>query len=275
MKSCATTIFSKNRAMQLHLCLKSLVINCPDIFGSSDVTVLYKADKEHRRSYKILAEEFPQFRFRQEKDFKKDVLKILQKRDYVFFIVDDTVFTREFTLSEVLSSLDAFPQTLGFSLRLGRNCTYCYPLDAEQGLPYFAEVNPRVLSWIWRGARHDWGYPLEISSSVYHHDDVVDVLYGANYGNPNELESAMATSIVQKQSDLPIPNRMMCYYQSVAFSNPINKVQTYNNNRSGNIDPDSLNRYFLDGYRIRYYDFADYVNVGAHEIVNINLVRNE
>ena len=51
-------IFSKNRAMQLDLCLNSFYRHCQDT-ELPIIDVLYTVDEEHKESYEILFEEHP------------------------------------------------------------------------------------------------------------------------------------------------------------------------------------------------------------------------
>ena len=70
------------------------------------------------------------------------------------------------------------------------------------------------------------------------------------------------------------PNLLM-YDKSVAFSNPLNKVQLDHPNKSGDIDADMLLQYFMAGYRIDDKPFNHYKSTGAHELVDIEVKKNE
>ena len=76
MKKVVAIIFSKNRALQLDLCLRTLQLHCADIHKISDVNVLYKADDHHKESYEILKREYPDVNFVEEVSFKQDLLEI-------------------------------------------------------------------------------------------------------------------------------------------------------------------------------------------------------
>jgi len=67
----------------------------------------------------------------------------------------------------------------------------------------------------------------------------------------------------------------LMYDKSVAFSNPINKVQLDHPNKSGDISADVLLQYFMAGYRIDDKPFSHYKNSGAHELVDIEVKKNE
>jgi hypothetical protein len=129
----AIIILSKNRAMQLDCCLRTLKENCLDLNcenGEETVSVLIKTDKAvHQISYIKLAQEYPNINFINEINFKEDLLRIVKDKDYVLFICDDNVFTHLFSLAEMIDALKENPYALGFSLRLGTNIEYCYSLD--------------------------------------------------------------------------------------------------------------------------------------------------
>jgi hypothetical protein len=137
--------------------------------------------------------------------------------------VDDNLFVRPFRLQTIIHALDILPDAIGFSLRLGRNTTYTYMLNSNQKLPDFEEVGDGVLAYDWRGAQYDFNYPLEVSSSIYRTAQIMPLLASVAFRNPNTLEGEMAARSRWFAKRFP---KLLCFDTSVAFCNPVNKVQT-------------------------------------------------
>ncbi len=291
MKDNVVVIFSKNRAMQLTLCLETLFEHCNDILDVSTINVLYKVDPPHRESYEIVKKEFPQVNFIEEVNFKEDLLKIVLPHEsniswgsvppymglnnennpyMVVFLTDDSVFTADFSMEEVISTLVENKDCLGFSLRLGKNTRHCYPYNCEQKVPEMENVKDTIYKFNWQEAEYDFAYSLELSSSAFRLIDVVAVLISSDYSNPNFLESNMDQFSKFYRNNKLNPN-LLCFETSVAFSNPLNRVNSSHPNRSGNVSEDRLMELFMEGYRIDGTLFDDFISNGAHQLVNLHL----
>ena len=114
---------------------------------------------------------------------------------YLMFLVDDTIFVRDWQISKTLMHLQEHKNVLGFSLRLGLNTTYCYTLKVKQNPPEGKFLEDNVYKFQWLDAEADFGYPLEVSSSVYSLNKIVPLLLAKKYNNPNELEGQLAISV--------------------------------------------------------------------------------
>ena len=195
-------------------------------------------------------------------------------KSYVLFLVDDNIFVRDFKLADILDTLRSNQDLLGFSLRLGENTTYCYSLNAPQSLPKFASIGMDMIKYDWTTAERDFGYPLEISSSLYRLKDILPYALGLPFENPNVLEERVAfyaNSFSAKYSCLG------CYRHSVTFCNPVNKVQKIISNRSGeNTDygVDDLALRFERGERIRVQAYSGFVPSACHQEVELVFERN-
>jgi len=268
MKNSVTIIFSKNRAMQLTLCLETLLNHCSDILDLSDIYVLYKVDPSHRESYETVKKEFPTINFVEETIFKEDLLKIVHNESNVLFLTDDSCFVEDFSIEECLTALNGLPTCLGFSLRLGENTKYCFSLDTNQEVPMiWNTINNNILIYKWTDAQYDFGYPLELSSSIYKIEDIIEILENCSYNSPNSLESLLASCYLEGQPYL------MMFKKSVCFSMPLNLVQSTHPNRSANFDLDTFRRLYEKGIRIDSKQFNGYISNGAHEIPKeINMV---
>jgi hypothetical protein len=161
------------------------------------------------------------------------------------------------------------PRALGFSLRLGVNTTYCYMLDSPQTLPVFEALTDGHMKFDWTVGDKDFGYPLEVSSSVYRLGDLLPLLNPAPFRQPNALEARLAGAARAFRDTHP---HMLCYHQAVAFANPVNKVQVGNQNRAGidrSYDIDELARMFADGYRLKVDAYSGLVTNACHQEVEL------
>lgn len=285
-------IFSKDRPLQLHGTLESLRLRCAE--GSSvPVSVIYRASApEYAEGYRILAGELAgkmQIDWVEETDFKKDLLAQVEegngskpgffrrlfggapsvRQPYVLFLVDDNLFIRDFSLNDVTRELESSPSALGFSLRVGKNTTYCYSNRCDQRLPAFREKSGGVLQFRWPGEQGDFNYPLEVSSSVYRTTDIIGLLRNLPYSNPNRLEQGLSVSSKLFSGRRP---DLLCFEKSVAFCAPVNKVQSVLDNRAGSAEEYSssaLNEMFLAGRRIDVERLKGFTPNAAHQEIEL------
>jgi hypothetical protein len=292
-------MFSMDRAMQAEAALRSLLRRCGD-FERLHLSVLYRVSSpQHRRQYQALQSEFaghPTIRWVEQGDFRQDVLRLLageasldpagrllarigprlpfpvlrtlpvDKDHFVLFLVDDNLFVSDFRFDPAAQALTARPHAIGFSLRLGRNTTFCYPSNRPQTLPEFQDAGPGVLAFDWTRADADFAYPLEVSSSLFRWRDIISILLKGRFHNPNLLESRMT---VRRSAYREAQPELLCFERSVTFCNPINKVQTiYPDNRAGaaaDWSAASLAERFDHGERIDLSRLEGFIPHACHE----------
>jgi hypothetical protein len=171
---------------------------------------------------------------------------------------------------------------LGFSLRLGTNTTHCYVLDKPQLLPVLMETSlpvresfhnqhniPSVLKFDWTNSDLDFGYPLEVSSSIYRLKDIRPVINILPFQNPNFLESRLSKQAYRFRVNKPY---LLCYDKSATFCNPVNKVQVIHQNRVGlnrNYSIEELTRKFEIGERVKVTQYSGFVPTGCHQEVDM------
>ena len=277
------TVFSRDRALQLQATLDSFMFHVSDAV-SAQVVVLYRASSARYASqYRVLMGEFgSRVRFVEEVDFRGQVVDILRgstegtggghrpRGNGCLFLVDDSIFVRQTRLGDVLAVLRSTPDALGFSLRLGRNTTYCYSLSRAQTLPRFDELGNGVLKSIWPGADGDFGYPLEISSSMYDLQIVQDLIGGLKFDSPSSLESQMSLRAREFRGRQPA---LLCCEQSVAFCIPLNRVQEVFRNRLGaarRFSPEQLADLFDQGMRIDVHALDGFAPRACHQEVELD-----
>jgi hypothetical protein len=183
---------------------------------------------------------------------------------YILFLVDDNIFVGDFSLQTVIDALDGNPKALGVSLRLGANTTYCYTADRSQALPAFTHVGAQLFCYDWTRSELDFGYPLDVSSSVYRISDLLSWLDRWSFRNPNELESRLADNVALFRNR----PQLICFRQSVTFCNPANRVNRAYQNRAGQVYPassDFLAEKFAAGERVDAAAYSGFTPQGCHQ----------
>lgn len=270
-------IFSKNRAMQIDLTLRSYQTFC-ELPHRYDIKVLYRATTdEHKQSYEKLKETYGDYvDFIEEQNFREDYLRISNQYKYILFSVDDNVFVNGFSVDVGIDILKNNRDVIGFSYRLGRNVTYNYPMNMKQRYPNSTKLTSffgeDVDSFYWLNRQGDFGYPIELSSSLYRTATINFIAENIQFNNPNELEAGLYSLLASYASTM---SRLACYEQSKAFCIPVNKVQSVAPNRSGSnneYDSETLVKLFLEGKRIDLYPFYFYIPSACHEEKELEIV---
>ncbi len=261
--------FSKDRPLQLDATLRSLRLTCqrPD---NAQVSVLCFASTDRlARMYAQVQAENPWAKLVAENGFRKTLLGLLGGTALLGFVVDDSLFVRPWDPAAIEALLSKHPEVLGASLRLGRNCRFCYPLARPQRLPPLLEVGGGLLALEWQGGEYDFGYPLEVSSSLYRAADLVPLLQEFEYRNPNELEAALGRASGRFSTTRPV---LLCHPQSVAFCAPVNMVQHGVENRAGSdpaLSAEALAARFERGERIDVARLQGYTPRACHEEIEL------
>lgn len=293
-------VFSRDRAMQLEAMLASFHRHAADA-ASVRLVVLYRTSSpRHHGQYAELEREFAtRVHFTEETSFRLQLREILtgasvtgrgrsrswwshafrprraveaasaDRADYILFLVDDTIFVRPFDLRAATSALAVHPEAAGFSLRLGRNTTRCYVLSRPQALPAFEILPNGVLKFDWTKGDGDFGYPLEVSSSLYALETVQRLLHRLPFSDPNTLESRMSLEGRRLAHAQPA---LLCFPTSVAFSVPLNRVQEVFENRASSapISPDMLADMYERGQRIDITALDTFVPSSCHQEVQLD-----
>ena len=153
--------------MQLDACLRSFALYCKDSDRCQQRVIYTTSSERSEKQYEVLRQCHRGTEFIRETSFYSDLVEAIHGFSYVFFLVDDNLFVRDWLVSEVLTVLEENQQAIGFSLRLGLNTSVSYSLNKKQQFPECLAVAPNILKFSWVKATHDFGYPLEVSSSIY------------------------------------------------------------------------------------------------------------
>lgn len=242
-------VFSRNRAAQLDLLLRSLKKNSPP----GETAVLYRGDTgAHLNGYSLIENELiathAAVRLVRERDFNSDVRAALAfaTSDTVTFLCDDNVLYREV---ETLGGdvLEADEEILTFSLRLS---------------------DPWGQPWHWHDLpRHGRGYPGSIDGHTFRVQDVLRMIEGQTIENPLMLETILARRCDAWKESRPL---MAALGYQALVGVPVNTVADDQHRPHGDRYPQSalaLNRRFMKGERIDL-DALDFTGVDGclHEI---------
>lgn len=246
-------VFSKDRPMQLHAYLESLLLYSNTTPQS--ICVIYK--QSEIISYDLVKRNFSDVKWIEQTDFGADLeYCINEASDFVMFGCDDVVFTKCFNFGEIEDCLGRHREIYGVSLRLGRNIR---PIPR-------VKRNNKFLVWDWKSCKcTHYDYPFELDCTVYRKKDIKGLLSKLqNIVNPNQLEAEVAGNF-----SLYVNRPMMACYDglSKAIVITVNRVQnTCPNPVDGNsmTDTRALFRLYCKGIHIDIAKVSKIPNRAIH-----------
>lgn len=236
-------VFSKDRPMQLHAYLESLIrlSDCEE----EQIYVLYREERPIR--YDKVKSYFPHIHWIAETCFSEQLQEIVSKsEEYIMFGCDDVLFLDRFCFKDMEMYLSNHEQVLGFSLRLGRNI-HPLPKGMVHEDPFF--------TWNWTENAGHYGYPWELDCTLYRRKDILEVFREAGIENlktPNYLES------VPEDEPLKYFKRLALaayYHKSKAIVITVNRVQETHKNEVDSIKgSDALSLFIKYQYEDKVLD---------------------
>lgn len=260
--SVAGIVFSMDRPMQLFALLESYyrLNSTPE-----RLYILYKASTHcFEKGYNEVVESFKDkdLVFIKETNFRDDLLEVLSEIDseFIFFLVDDIIFTRSYSLNDFLCLENRNKYIL--SLRLGENLDYCYTRQQPQKLPKFKGV-AGFRSWNWSEGEHDWNYIFSVDGHVYNRFEILEMSRHVFFKAPNSYESSMNLFrfLLRKKEGL-------CYQSSVLVNACINRVQNEVSNISGGVTALEMQKLWSSNQKIDISSFNNLNNRSAHVEIN-------
>lgn len=280
-------VFSRDRALQLTGLLDSLFLSVVDP-AVLQVTVLYRTTSDRAREhYDQIRQEWvvrgvnmvDEDLFGFEASLRKLVFDP-HAPPAILFLVDDVLFVHGFSVREAVETLQSRTSAIGFSLRNGINTDRSRGFEGmtswRLGAPVerlsdkLEQVTPNVMAYYWTESIGNFGYPLEVSSSIYRTDDVrewLDRLIGQVVA-PNPLESGLAGLYDRKSRP-----ELLMFVLGCAFTMPLNRVQSLVPNLRSTLDADLLDRLFASGYRIDVASYRGYLYETCHEVLMLNTIN--
>ena len=261
-------VFSKNRPLQLDLCLNSMKKNLPEC---GRVIVIHKNSEGFASGHETLKREHSDVTFwEQGSSLFRDTFEstISADTDYVgYFTDDDIVFSDEATYYKHLDN----PQVACVSLRMGLNiCKRSQGSKMwEDGPAKYTHLLGGDIGWEKTSMLYGsyWSYSLSVDGHVFRKRDMVEMLDELCYledrcpekkwkQTPNELEGAL------QRFWTTTPNCIVSPSHSRVVNSPNNRVQESHNNVSGlshSYSAEYLLGKYMNGSRINldHLDFSD------------------
>lgn len=264
-----TIIYTKDRPSQLRLLLESIKKNAPDTFS---INILVKSStKEFEEGYQKLKAEniLDSINWVEETDFKvQNIALIKSDKPFTCFFTDDDIIYQSFDKQQIIDTLQSDDDIFCFSLRLGKNVTKCYTMNASNVLVPLEE-NDYIVKWDWTVHYMDYGYPLSVDGHIFHTADIGALCNKVGYVNPNTFEAAL-----QIFDTFP-KERMACFLHSKVVNSPTNIVQSVFPNRQGEhfgVPAQELNQRYLKGEVIdlNQIDFSSIT--GCHQELDFKYI---
>lgn len=253
-------IFSKNRAAQLDLLLRSFKEYFKE-YSLANISVVYSySSDEFKSGYKKLEDEIKNVSFIHDLkygSFKETMLKTINASfSKTMFLVDDIVFKDYFSVQDQEIQILENEQIIATSLRLWKGIDHCYAINQPSPPPSF--INKHV--WNWTVSSGDWGYPMSVDGNVFRTDFICNKINQINFANPNQFEAGLAAYADRTKQ------YMSCYTDASKLLNiPANLVQNVFKNRHGSLNSvEELNDSFLKGKKLSYDHITNCKNNTVH-----------
>ena len=288
-KPLSIVIFSKDRAAQLDLCLKSIYKNLDSLSQKWKIEVIYtSSSEEFEKGYESLKYhwDYSWLYFHKESSYGgfENALETTMREwgEYVLFFTDDDIvyqkFRHDFELIE--KAFVTNEELVSISLRLGTNTfvqdQYRNSMCLLPDLVISSESD--VKTWNWKDEsmlyeETNFGYPFSLDGHIYRSKDAIWIIENTPYHNPNTLEAkAHRLHVMDEEYASNLTNEMACFQKSCVVNVPINRVQETFTNSAGVFFDDSaekLNSLFLEGKRatLKGMDFSTII--GTHQEIKL------
>ena len=255
-------VFSKDRACQLELLLRSINENFTEI--KSSTRVLYRATNEFfKKGYDLVKSKFNNFHYFEETNFIENTRDIVRgfENPLCLFLVDDEIVINSFEVSPYLNILTKNSDKVHcISLRMHPRVNYTYTWKLDSFPPKFLNIQSNqsnllqnVKAWKWRiiDVRTDWGFPSCINSHIYLTDFYKTYIENLPFNSPNNFE------IVFHFQRNNFKDLMFCFEKpkTLAIANNVTQEGFSFNSNNSEFSIESLNKKLLDGYIIEEKTF--------------------
>jgi hypothetical protein len=276
--SIAVVIFSKDRAAQLDLLLRSWseqVREWPDFA----VSVLYKSTApEFDRGYEIVRRQFPSVFFQPEdasRSFKGHVLALMEReeRDFFHFLADELVFIGSYSTSdEPFELLRRRPDIAAVSLRMSPLIDYSQPLGMKTPPPphrgniWTTRQRPLWLERITKlfgvhSATGDWRLQINVDGNTFRYPELV-----AHFRTLPEIPNLNRLETVFLEHPMPQPY-LAGYPESKLINLALNRVDPHSNYPFAGHSALEFNRRYLAGERLSYKKLVGLRHNACHIVI--------
>lgn len=238
-----TIIFSKDRASQLDLLLRSM----DKYFKINDrrISILYTWSSDaYKKGYEILRDLYGnRVNFVIESHFKNDTVALLSdKFPFTLCLTDDVWFKRITNDTDIeYKILLTNNKIVALTYGLGHNIKFWFYDDPMLLPPFNADG-----TYEWNRATHKvWRYSMASTTHVWRTSEVMPYIQKLSFMNPNQMETDMVKHPINK----PL---MLCYPKNRLIVFTVNQSQiTHKGNRVGGLTCEYFNDKWLNGYKIQ------------------------
>lgn len=255
-------IFSKDRAAQLELLLRSIETNIPDLF--SPVVIYTSSTRDFKHGYERLRDSYKEsVLFVPETNLRKDIITQTNlATNHICYSTDDTVIFKPFGSKNILD----IRQDQVFSLRLGLN-TVMQDIHTGTYQPALTSYHEDKDILTWQVNRYhphsNYGYPFALDMHIMPAKLIQSLISEFNWHNPTGLESGL-TKYRDKIKYLSSPK------YSIAVNIPVNCAGGVT--QHGKFFPaslESLNESYLNGNLISLKHIAEQNIIGCHQEIEL------
>lgn len=251
-------VFSKNRACQLDLLIRSIKKFCQIPKELYEISILYTYTDNHKSSYDICYSKFPNINWNKEYNFEQQAKDLLNfgKSNLICLLTDDTVFFQDFNLPF---------KTFGnntFSWRLGYN-TYIQDHVAQRKQPHLVPDECRENLFSWNPCKYpewcNYGYPFSFDGHVYSAELLNSLMVHRQFKNTNEMEGIL-------HSQRNVIENIFCNAHSSCVNVPCNNLSGLT--MSGQVHEysmDYLKSQYEQNKRIKFIDYTKNPILGCHQ----------
>jgi hypothetical protein len=266
-------IFSKDRACQVDLCIRSIYDNFEYPY---DITLQYTySNDEFKKGFDELQAMHPDVTFVEEVEFQKTFQNLANrcKGEYILCLTDDDIIINKVDcveLDKLLLLYNYDNMIHSVSLRMNPTVTYCYPAKTDI-LPPQLTMKSFYFYWNWTEAPNQhycWGYPMAIDGHIYKVPWFQERIKNLQFNNVNQLEDALNNN---RDHGKPL---LVSFNQSKHFNVQNNFVQGHRIDEVHNdYSVEELNKKFLDDYQISTENLYGFQKQQVHGPLDYKLVK--
>ncbi|HEX3698879.1 MAG TPA: tetratricopeptide repeat protein [Polyangia bacterium] len=206
-------ILSSNGAAAVDQTLRTFARHCQDQ-SQIDVKVLYHATGvEETRLYQAIAAEHPFATLVAEREMARQLPALLGPHRHVLLASDDTLFVRDFCLTDAARALDIEPRALGCALALGENTAQSPRSRRSQRVPALTRFAHGLCRYAWNNSDQDFGRPLGAVAGLYRADEIRRLLGKLSFSSAPSLDAALEGAAGLFTGSRPM---MLCFDRAVA-----------------------------------------------------------
>ena len=280
-------IFSKDRAAQLDLCLKSIYKNLDSLSQKWKIEVIYTtSSEEFEKGYDSLKYnwDYSWLYFHEESVYGgfSAALETTMSEwgEYVLFFTDDDIVYQTFNneFEEIEKGFVTNQDLMCISLRLGTNT---FVQDQYKNsmclIPDSVISSDKTLkTWKWKNEsqQSNFAYPFSLDGHIFRSDKAKWIIKNTEgYYNPNSLEGKAHRIHIIENLCKDYEDDMACFEKSFVINTPINRVQETCFNGAGKFfgkTPEELNESFIQGKRLSLESMDFSTVIGTHQEMKLS-----